>query len=88
MSGPELHANIVETLLTGKFPRPVPHSLRLLYPALALLLGSMLFFRLSSWWGLAAAGVMCLLSGALAYILFLHHVHPEKAELVAGDSEY
>ncbi len=24
MSGPEIHANIVETLITGVFPRPVP----------------------------------------------------------------
>jgi adenylate cyclase len=70
MSGAEVHANIVETLLTGKFPRPVPGYLSALYLAAALLAGGILFYRLSSWRGLATAMLMCLLSAALAYLLF------------------
>jgi adenylate cyclase len=70
MSGAELHANIVETLLTGRFPRPVPGSLGALYLAAALLLGGWLFYRLPSGWGLAAAVLMCLLGAASAYLLF------------------
>ena len=60
MSGAELHANIVETLLTGRFPRPVPGYLSALYLAAMLLAGGFLFFRLSSWRGLAAALLLCL----------------------------
>jgi adenylate cyclase len=70
MSGAEVHANIVETLLTGKFPRPVPGYLSALYLAATLLTGGLLFYRLSSWRGLATAMLMCLLSAALAYLLF------------------
>jgi adenylate cyclase len=73
MSGPELHANIVETLLTGKFPRPVPGYLRALYLIAALLIGGGLFFRLPSWRGLAALGLLCLLVAAFAYLLFRHY---------------
>ncbi len=73
MSGPELHANILETILTGKFPRPVPGYLRALYLIAALLVGGGLFFRLPSWRGLAAVGLMCLLVAAFAYLLFRHY---------------
>ncbi|OGR26973.1 MAG: hypothetical protein A2139_04430 [Desulfobacca sp. RBG_16_60_12] len=70
MSGAELHANIVETLLTGRFPRPVPGYLSALYLAAALLIGGWLFYRLSSGWGLVVSGLMCLLGAACAYLLF------------------
>jgi adenylate cyclase len=72
MSGPELHANIVETLLTGRFPRPVPAYLRSLYLVAVLVSGSLLCYRLPSWWGLAAVGVICLMGAAFAYLLFRH----------------
>jgi adenylate cyclase len=70
MSGAELHANIVETLLTGRFPRPVPGYLSALYLAATLLAGGLWFYRLSSWRGLIVSGLMCLLAAAFAYILF------------------
>ena len=70
MSGAEVHANIVETLLTGRFPRPVPGYLSALYLAATLLIGGLLFYRLSSWRGLAAAVLMCLLGAVFAYLLF------------------
>jgi adenylate cyclase len=70
MSGPEVHANIVETLLTGKFPRPVPGYLSALYLAAALLIGGLLFYRLSSWRGLVVSLLMCLLGAAFASTLF------------------
>ena len=73
MSGVEVHANIVETLLTGKFPRPVPGYLRVLYLMAALGVGGLLFYRLSSWRGLAAAGLMGVLCAVLAYSLFRHY---------------
>jgi adenylate cyclase len=70
MSGAELHANIVETLLTGRCPRPVPGYLSALYLAVTLLIGGLLFYRLSSWQGLVVSLLMCLLVAGLAYILF------------------
>jgi adenylate cyclase len=70
MSGAELHANIVETLLTGRFPRPVPGYLRGLYLVAMLLAGGFLFFRLSSWRGLAAALFLFLVAASLACLLF------------------
>ena len=73
MSGAELHANIVETLLTGRFPRPVPGYLSALYLAGMLVAGGLLFYRLSSWRGLVASQLLCLLGAAFASILFTRY---------------
>ena len=70
MSGPEIHANIIETLLTGLFPRPVPGYLRTLYLFGVLLAGSVLIYRLTPWRGLAAAVVLGALAGVFSYLLF------------------
>lgn len=70
MTGPELHANIVETLLTGRFPRPAPPFLRWLYLFVVFSLASIIFFRLSPLWGLAAGLSLGLVGEALAYLLF------------------
>ena len=70
MSGAEVHANIIETLLTGRVPRPVPGYLSALYLAALLLIGGLLFYRLSSGRGLAAAALLCLLAAACACLLF------------------
>jgi adenylate cyclase len=70
MSGAEVHANIVETLITGKAPRPVSGYLSALYLAALLIVGGLLFYRLSSWRGLAAAGLLCLVAAAAAYLCF------------------
>ena len=69
MSGPEVHANIVETLLTGIFPRPVPVYLDSLYLAGVILTGRSLFTACGLA-GLAASVLMCLLAAAFAYLLF------------------
>jgi len=70
MSGAELHANIVETLLLGQWPRPVSPFLRLGYLVVILAIAIILFFRLSPWQGLAAAGLLGLVCTLLAYLLF------------------
>jgi len=70
LSGAELHANIVETLLTGRFPRPVPGYLSALYLAAALMMGGWWFYRLPSVPGLVVCGLMCVLGAACAYIAF------------------
>ena len=70
MSGPEIHANIVETLLTGVFPRPVPGYLSSLYLVGVIMAGSVLFYRLPPLPGLAAGVLMAFLSALFAYLLF------------------
>lgn len=72
MSGAEIHANIVETLLTGRFPRPVPAWLRVLLLGAVLALGTALFFILSPGRGLAALVGLGLGLIGLAYLLFRH----------------
>ncbi|MDP3182309.1 MAG: adenylate/guanylate cyclase domain-containing protein [Desulfobaccales bacterium] len=70
MTGPELHANIVETILTGRFPQPVPTVIRWFYLLLVVTLGTLIFFRLSPLVGLAAGVILGLACGAVAYLLF------------------
>jgi len=72
MSGAEIHANIVETLLTGRFPRPAPPWLRVMFLGAALALGTALFFRLSPGRGLAALVGLGMSLMGLAYLLFLN----------------
>jgi adenylate cyclase len=70
MSGAELHANIVETLLTGRFPRSVPDWFRLIYLAAALTIGTALFFRLHPLRGLGMGLLLGLACTFLAFLLF------------------
>ena len=73
MSGPEIHANIIETLLTGKFPRPLPRWLTSLYLLCILMAASALFYWLSPRRGLAAGLVLCALAALGAYLLFCRY---------------
>ena len=70
MSGAELHANIVETLLTGRFPRSVPDGFRLIYLAAVLTTGTALFFRLHPLRGLGMGLLLGLGSTFLAFLFF------------------
>ncbi|MBI4795223.1 MAG: adenylate/guanylate cyclase domain-containing protein [Deltaproteobacteria bacterium] len=70
MSGPEIHANIVETILTGRSPQTVAAPLRWVYLAVVLSLGVALFFRLSPAAGLAALGLLGLSAAVFSYFLF------------------
>ena len=71
MSGAEVHANIVETLLTGRFPRPLPSSIRLLSFAVLLSAATALFLRVSPWRGLGAGVILSLVCTLLGFLLFL-----------------
>ena len=70
MSGPEVHANIVETLLTGRFPRPVSAPWRLTYLLMVLTVGTAAFFKLSPRQGLAALGLLAVMVAVFAYLWF------------------
>ncbi|MDM8517049.1 adenylate/guanylate cyclase domain-containing protein [Desulfobacterales bacterium HSG16] len=51
MSGPEIHANIIETLLTGRFPEELKAGYRFMYLAGILFLSISIFMRVSPWSG-------------------------------------
>ncbi len=70
MGGAELHANIVETLLTGRFPRPVPSLLRVFCLVVFLAVGTILFLELPPWQGFGVGIAICILSTASSYLLF------------------
>ena len=70
MSGPEVHANIVETILRGRFPRPVSAPWRLSYLLVVLTVGTAAFFKLSPRQGLAALGLLAVMVAVSAYVLF------------------
>ena len=70
MSGAEIHANIVETLLTGVYPKPVPGYLSSLYLVSVILAGGAIFYLVRPLRGLAAGTVMAVLAGVSAYLCF------------------
>ena len=70
MSGAELHANIVETLLTGRFPRSVSNWLHLIYLAGVLIIGTVVFFRLHPLRGLGVGLLLGLVCTLIAFLLF------------------
>ncbi len=70
MSGPEVHANIAETMLTGRFPRPVATPWRMTYLLGLLAIGTMVFFKFSPRKGLAALGLLAVMVAVTAYLLF------------------
>ncbi len=70
MSGAELHANIIETLLSGRFSKPVPSWIRILNIVIILVVGTLLFFRLHPLRGLVVGLLLSLFCATLAYLLF------------------
>jgi class 3 adenylate cyclase len=70
MSGAELHANIVETLLTGQSPRPVPDWFRVIYLVAVLTIGTAIFFRLHPLRGLGMGFLLSLTCALLAFLFF------------------
>ncbi len=84
MSGPEIHANIIETLRTGNVPRPVPVALSSLYLLAVLLAASLIFSRLSLLPGLAAGLALVLLTAVCAYFFFQRYWLLPAAQVQAG----
>lgn len=84
MTGAELHANIVETMLSDRVPRPVPTLLRWVYLLAILAAGTVLFFRLSPLKGLVAAALLGVSAALAAYLLFLSDWILPTSSLQAG----
>jgi adenylate cyclase len=70
MSGAELHANIIETLLSGRFLKPVPNWMKILYTIGILAIGTFLFFKLHPLRGLIVGLLLSLSCAVFAYLLF------------------
>jgi len=70
MSGAELHANIVETLFTGRFPHSVANWFRLIYLVTVLAIGTALFFRLHPLQGIGMGLLLGLICAFLAFLFF------------------
>ncbi len=70
MNGAEVHANIVETLLTGRFPRTAPSSARLLFVFAGVSVGTWLFLRFHPFRALCLGAMLALLCALLGYLLF------------------
>ena len=73
MSGPEVHANIVETLLTGRLPRPVSATWGLTYQLMVLAVGTAAFFQLTPRQGLAVLAPLAVMVAIFAYWLLLSY---------------
>ncbi|MEW6386619.1 MAG: adenylate/guanylate cyclase domain-containing protein [Thermodesulfobacteriota bacterium] len=84
MSGAELHGNIVETLLRGRAPRPVPALVRVLYLMVMLAVGGALFFSLPALPGLAAGVLLGLAGAGLGFSLFRADLLLPVAEVQLG----
>jgi adenylate cyclase len=84
MSGGEIHANAVETILTGRYPRQLPRTVELAGLAALLGLVSWGFLQLRPAWGLALAAAACAAVALPSYALFLHDWLMPVAEPQAG----
>jgi adenylate cyclase len=88
MSGAEIHANVIETIISGQAPRAVSRWADLGLLAVFLAAGIWLFWRLSIWPGLGALALLAVLAAGLSYGLFLKYlllpVAPTQAGLLLG----
>ena len=84
MAGLEIHANIVETLLSGKTTSPVPHALRWALNALVLLLAVAIGLRTSPWVGVAVVAAGSLIALAIGYGAFQQFLLFPAAHLQLG----
>ena len=84
MAGGEIHANIVETLLAGRYPQSLPEAAELAYLVLLLSLAGWLFLKWSVGGGAALGAVLLIAVVPPAYLAFQHNWVLPVAELQAG----
>jgi len=70
MAGGEIHANIVETILSGRFPRPLPTWLEVAYLALVLAVAVWFFLKWSVGGGAALGTVLLVAAAPPAFFAF------------------
>lgn len=71
MIGGEIHANIVETILSGHYPRRLPLAAEWIYVLALVVVAALLYLRLHPAGGLAVALGLCLACLAPAWFMFL-----------------
>ena len=71
MIGGEIHANIVETILTGNYPRRIPMTAEWLYVLALIAVAAALYLRLHPVGGLFVAVALSLLCLVPAWFMFL-----------------
>ncbi len=84
MAGGEIHANIVETILSGRYPRPLAGWLQMAYVGAILAAAAWFFLRLSVGAGVALAVALFVAVAPPAYLAFQHDVVLPVAELQSG----
>jgi class 3 adenylate cyclase/CHASE2 domain-containing sensor protein len=84
MAGGEIHANIVETLLSGRYPRTLPFAADLAYLLLILAVAAWLFLKWSVGGGATLGAVLLIAVVPPAYLAFQHNWVLPVAELQTG----
>lgn len=84
MTGPEIQATIVETLLSGKQNQAFPATARLAYFVLAIGLAVLVYQRSTPWHGLLLFLGLSALAAGSAYILFNQYILLPVANLQIG----
>jgi adenylate cyclase len=84
MAGGEIHANIVETILSGRYMRGLPLAGEAAYLALALAAAAWLFLRFSAAGGAALLALLLPAAAAPAYFAFQSDLVLPVAGLQAG----
>lgn len=84
MTGPEVQANIVETLLSGKANQRLPDFLRTIYFLLVLALVTLVYQRLTPWRGLLAIGMVSAMAAVFSYLMFNRYYLVPLAQLQIG----
>ena len=70
MPGAEIHANAIETILSGTYPKSLPFAAELVYVALIAALAAWLFLRLGVGAGAGAALLLVVAATVPAYVAF------------------
>jgi adenylate cyclase len=84
MAGGEIHANIVETILTGRYPRSLSGALEVAYLSLLLAAAAWLFLKFSVGGGAALLAALLVAVVPPAFLAFQHDWVLPVAELQSG----
>jgi adenylate cyclase len=84
MAGGEIHANIVETILSGRYPRSLPTALELAYVGILLGAAAWLFLKWSVGGGGALGGALLVVVAPPSFFAFQHDWVLPVAELQTG----
>lgn len=75
MPGAEIHADIIETLLTGRFPHPVSKEVKICFEASAILISIFIFLNISFFYGAVYFFSAFVLTLIISYFLFMNNIN-------------